>query len=282
MKKLCDLHTHSKYSDGTDSPEKLVELAEKAGLSAIALTDHNTTGGLRPFMEAGAKSSVMTVPGCEFSTEFNGREAHIVGLFLPERSWDAANEYTRALIIRKKKSNEDLIAKLQSGGYDITYDEVAETVIGGKFNRANVAAVLLKKGYINDTKEAFGTILSSRGGYYTPPRRLDPFETIRFIKECGGVSVLAHGLTKMSERRLRIFLPLAKEAGLDAMEIRYSEFTPEDTAVSEALAKEFGLLPGGGSDYHGSIKPHIQLGIGKGGLEVPFEWCEKLAELAAR
>ena len=274
--KTCDLHTHSYYSDGTKSPAELVRLAEEAGLSAVALTDHNTTKGLKEFMKAGEKSSVITVPGCEFSTDYKGTELHIVGLFFPESAYVEVEDFVELMTIAKKNSNLKLISALQKARFDITYDEVAKSTDASEFNRAHVARVMLKKGYVKSVNEAFSEYLSESKGMYVPPKRIGAIATIKFINYYGAVAVLAHPFLNLDYDGLLEFLPEAKAAGLTAIETRYSKFSAETTEKAVGLAEKFGLLESGGSDYHGDTKPDISIGTGTGSLSVPFEFYEKL------
>ena len=274
--KICDLHTHSYYSDGTESPAEIVRLAEAAGLSAVALTDHNTARGLKEFMKAGEKSSVITVPGCEFSTEYNGTELHIVGLFFPEKTWVEIEDFVELMQLAKKNSNVKLIFALQKAGYDVTYEEIAATTDAHEFNRAHVARVMVKKGYVKSVKDAFATVLSEKAGFYVPPKRLSAVAAIRFIKDYGARAILAHPFLNLDYDGLLEFLPKAKAAGLDAIETRYSKFDAEQTRQATELAGKLGLLQSGGSDFHGATKPDISIGTGTGELTVPFEFYEKL------
>ena len=279
--KTCDLHVHSTFSDGTMTPAQLVRLAEQTGLSGIALTDHNTAKGLRAFLDAGAQSSVLTVPGCEFSTDYGKTELHIVGLFLPERAWAQIEQYVEQLHSGKLRSNHLLIDRLRQAGYDITFAEAeAAAADADTFNRAHVAGILMQKGYVRDRKEAFATVLHENRGFYTPPARPDALDTIAFIKECGGAAVLAHPFLNLNSEELTVFLPQAKLRGLDAIETRYSEFDAKTSETAAALAERFGLKQSGGSDYHGSVKPDIALGTGKGSLCVPFTFLEELRSCA--
>ncbi len=274
--KRCDLHSHSHFSDGTLPPAELVKLAEKAGVCALALTDHNTTKGLSEFMKAGESSEVITVPGCEFSTGYEGTELHIVGLFLAENSWSEVEDYVELMHIAKRHSNYSLIKALRENGYVITYEEVAASTDAEEFNRAHVAKLLFEKGMVKDINHAFKTILSEKNGLYKPPKRLGSIATVRFIKDCGGVAILAHPFLNLDEAGLRKFLPEAKKAGLDAIETRYSKFDEETTRLAEHIAEEYGVKQSGGSDFHGSVKPDISIGTGTGNLFVPFEFYENL------
>ncbi len=274
--KTCDLHCHSYYSDGSFSPAQLVRMAEEKGLSALALTDHNTSKGLREFVDAGEKSGVIVVPGCEFSTDFEGTELHVVGLFFKEESWSEIEDYVELAKIAKRNSNRKLIEALRADGYDVTYEEAASLTDADTFNRTHVARILVAKGQLESVASGFQTILKEGNGYYVPARRLGAYLTIRFIKSYGGVAVLAHPFLNLSYDRLLDFLPVAKAEGLDAIETLYSTFDEETTARAFELAGRFDLKPSGGSDFHGIAKPDIKLGSGRGNLSVPFEFYEAL------
>ena len=277
MRKRCDLHTHSTCSDGTVTPAELVRLAEDLGLAALALTDHNTARGLAEFMAAGAESSVITVPGCEFTTDYRGTELHVVGLFFREEVWPEIEDYVELMHMAKRNSNRKMLAALTRDGYSLTYREVTDLAGSEDFNRSHVARVMVGKGYVQSVKEAFDTLLKEGNGYYIPAQRLSALATIRFIKAYGGTAVLAHPFLNLNEEELIEFLPKAKAAGLDAIETRYTEFDRETTRKAEALALRFGLKQSGGSDFHGTAKPNIALGTGWGDLEVPFSFYEDLA-----
>lgn len=280
--KICDLHTHSYYSDGTFSPEELIQIAEKKNVAAVALTDHNSTKGLPEFMRAGEDSKVVTIPGCEFTTEYRGTELHMVGLFFSEDKWPAVEAYLEPMRVAKKDSNHTLIDNLSDAGYNISYEEVAATTDADEFNRAHVARFLTAKGYVASIKEAFDELLYEGGKFYIPPKRLDVFETIKFINKCGGVSVLAHPFLNLSRGELEEFLPMAAEAGLVAMETRYSKYDEETTAAAMMLAEKNGIMESGGSDFHGDAKPGVNMGSGRGNLAVPFEIYEELKEYQCR
>ena len=273
MKEICDLHTHSCCSDGTLTPTELIVLAQKVGLSAVALCDHNTVAGLREFVEAGRESFVEAVPGVEFSTEYRGKELHILGLYIQEQHHEKVNSLLEEAIERKKRSNLELLENLKKQGLNVDYEAVwAEA--GGMVNRAVVGAYLFRHGFCSSIDEAFDKWLEPDRGFYVPPKRPDAFETIRFIKSIGAVAVLAHPLLNLEEPQLREFLEQAE--GLDGMEVYYSKFNREQTALLEQLAEEFGLARSGGSDFHGRNKPDIRLGVGKGNLEIPLSCLEEL------
>lgn len=274
----CDLHTHSVFSDGTYTPAQLIAEAERIGLSAVALTDHNTVAGLPDFVAAGEGSSVKAVPGCEFSTDYNGVELHILGLWIRPEHYQTVTELLEKAQREKEESNRNLVAALNAAGYAIDYEKVAARS-QGSVNRAHIAAELMEAGYISSIQEAFQSLLTKKRGFYKPPQRIGAFDCIRFIKSIGAKAVLAHPFLNLKEESaLRSFLPEAVEAGLDGMEVAYSKFTPEQTALAQQIASDFGLAFSGGSDFHGVNKPDIALGVGRGDLRVPAEWEISLSQ----
>ena len=280
MEAICDLHIHSVFSDGTDTPAQLIQLAQQRGVSAVALCDHNTVAGLPAFLEAARGSDVRAVPGIEFSTDYDNTELHILALFVKPQHYGVITQQTEQLLQRKEQSNLDLIAGLRTVGIEIDYDAIKASHPQGSINRAVIASEMKRLGYCQSVKEAFGSWLSEERGFFRPPRRPDALETIRFIRSIGAVAVLAHPFLNLEEARLREFLPLAVEAGLLAMEVYYPKFSAEQTALAKCMAEDFGLLPTGGSDYHGNNKPDIGLGTGCSNLHIPLTVLEKLAARA--
>lgn len=273
MGKYCDLHTHSCFSDGTFTPAQLIRLAEEAGLGALALCDHNTVAGLREFVAAGRESTVEAVPGIEFSTEYRGRELHILGLFIQEQHYEAVNALLAEALERKKLSNMRLLEKLREQGLAVDYESVRAEA-GGTVNRAVIGAYLVRHGFCGSMEEAFDRWLNLDRGLYVPPKRPDAFEILHFIKSIGAVTVLAHPFLNLDEAQLRDFLEQTKE--LDGMEVLYPKFSPEQTALAGKIAEEFGIAKSGGSDFHGSNKPDISIGTGRGTLAVPAAFLEEL------
>ena len=277
MTGMCDLHTHSTASDGSLTPTELVRAAEKAGLDAIALCDHNTVSGLREFLNAAEGSSVEAIPGCEFSSDYMGIDLHIIGLFIPEDQYDHIHAMLAQTQADKEQSNLDLVSKLAKDGYVIDYAAMRTKAGNGFINRANIAQELVKEGYVPSVRDAFSQLLSVKGKYYTPPKRLDSFEVIDFIKSIGAVAVLAHPFLNLKEEgQLRAFLDEAVKHGLDAMETIYTAYSEETTALAKKIAAEYSLKESGGSDFHGSAKPATALGTGKGNLKIPTEILHKL------
>lgn len=278
MERICDLHTHSYYSDGTFSPAQLLVAAEKAGLSALVLSDHNTVAGLPEFLEAAGSSPVEAVPGIEFSTDYQGTELHILALFVQPAYFPAVSALMEEGQRRKEESNAALVDALRAAGLDISYEEIKAGTRNGFVNRAHIAAALTEKGYTESRKDAFKRYLSPSAGFYVPPLRLTAFDAIRFIKSIGAVAVLAHPFLNLAEDDLREFLDSAVECGLDGMEVLYPLFDAAQTEAAWKIAREYGLLPCGGSDFHGENKPDIQLGTGKGSLRIPLQFLEMLRQ----
>lgn len=269
-RKSCDLHTHSCFSDGTYTPRELLEAADEIGLSAIALCDHNTVAGLDAFLEASADYSAEAIPGIELSTEWRGKELHIIGLYVKREHYDKINALVADMRKEKENSYRACIASLKAAGYELDYDELASRTEGG-INRAHIAAELVRLGYVGSAKEAFAGLISKSGGHYKAPKYISSIEAIEFLKSIGTVVVWAHPYLSLSADEVREFLPLAKAAGLDAMEVLYSKYSEETTETAKSTAKEFGILESGGSDFHGPIKPDVALGVGRGNLFVPYE-----------
>lgn len=272
----CDLHIHSIFSDGTDTPTQLIEKAEQLGLSAAALCDHNTVAGLPEFLAAAEGKRVTAVPGVEFSTAYKERELHILALFVKEEFYDDIMNLVREADRRKEESNLDLIHNLSQAGYKLDYEKIKSAHPAGNVNRAHIAAALTEAGYVSSNDEAFDHLLAKRHGYYHPPKRLDSLEIIRYIKSIGAVAVWAHPFLKMKEIEVREFLDVAKPWGLAGMETIYSTYTDEETKAAVSIAAEYGLLQSGGSDYHGNNKPNIEMGIGSGNLRIPSGFYEEL------
>lgn len=276
MEKYCDLHTHSTYSDGTCTPAEIIDAAVLSGLSAVALCDHNTIDGLDEFVKYSEGKNIEAVPGIEFSADYNGVEVHILGLYLPAESYAKVKKHLYGIIKAKEESNKRLLESLKRANYDIDYTEVTERYSGAVINRSHIAVILMERGYVKSIDEAMKGLLSVEGGHYVPPKRFSAMECIDFITEIGAVSVLAHPFLNLTYETLRKFLSEGKKHGLCGMECEYSTYDEETRSSAYALSGEFGLIKSGGSDFHGSRKPDIALGIGKGNLKVPFQWAEDL------
>lgn len=272
---FCDLHCHSLYSDGSYTPAELIAEAKSKGL-VIALTDHNTVSGLPEFLAEAQRLGVTAVPGTELSTCYGKHELHLLGLFIAPEYYDRVERLVKEFHVLKEISNMEMIERLNEAGYAIDYLSVKRRNPREHVNRAHVAAELLEKGYVSSVSEAFATLLGEEHGFYVPPARLTLEEAISFLREIHAIPALAHPLQELSEAELRELLPAAVEAGLLGMEVFHSSYDEKISACAQRIAAEFGLLPCGGSDFHGKNKPDISLGTGRGGMEIPREIYDNL------
>jgi predicted metal-dependent phosphoesterase TrpH len=280
-----DLHLHSTHSDGTLPPAALIQRIKSAGLSAAALTDHNTVSGVPAFLEEAHRQGVTAVTGVELSTVRDGRELHLLGLFIPPEHLSDVTALTEDYLIRKEQSNRDLVARLAADGYRVDYDAIREATPDGNVNRALIAKALLAGGYVPSVKAAFDTLLGEGMGYYIPPSRVDFLEAIRFLRSIRTVPVWAHPLQYIDEATVTALLPLAEKAGLIGMEVMHSSYTEATVTAAKALADKFGLLYSGGSDFHGAVKPDVYPGVGNRegtAPNIPDEYCERLRERAQK
>lgn len=266
--KKCDLHTHSSFSDGSKTPAEIIAEAKALGLT-VALTDHNTIGGLSEFLSEAEKQGVTALPGIEITTDFEGTELHLLGLFIQEKYYGNIEFFLKELMLLKEISNMEMVERLNGAGYNIDYVDVKKRTQSENVNRAHVAAELFEKGYVTSIKEAFATILDEGAGFYVPAPRAQLLDTIAFLREIRAVPVLAHPLQELDDAELRALLPKAMEAGLLGIEIFHSSYSDEQLEAAAAIAEDFGIAKSGGSDYHGSNKPDIFLGTGKGNLAIP-------------
>jgi len=274
---LCDLHTHSYYSDGSFSPAQIVAQAKKADL-VVALTDHNTVLGLPEFMEEAEKQGVTAVPGVELSTVYGPVELHLLGFFIPPEQYDSVEKLMKEFHVLKEISNMEMVERLNGAGYQIDYLSVKKRNASGNANRAHVAAELMDKGYVSSIREAFETLLGEQHGFYVPPVRLKTVDAIRFLRKIHAVPVLAHPLQELEPLALRQMLPEAIEAGLMGIETMHASYDAATIATATQIAEAYHLLPSGGSDFHGSNKPDISLGIGKGNLCIPLSFYQNLLQ----
>lgn len=270
MEQYIDLHTHSLFSDGSYTPAELIAYAKEKNLFCLSLTDHDTADGLKEAINAGKKEGVYVIPGIELSTEYHGKDIHILGYFIDYKNPDLLENLSLFQELRKKR-NIKMVRLLNEGGYDISLENLYE-IYGEKsvITRMHLAKALFEKGYVKDIPTAFATILAKDSPYYVPREGISPERAVSLIRENGGSAVLAHPtLYKLSDEKLRELISYLKRLGLSGIETYYSTYTEEQTAYIKSLAEEFSLFPTGGSDFHGTSKPHIDLGEGKGNLKIP-------------
>lgn len=276
----CDLHCHSNCSDGSMPPEQVIDEACRAGLSAIALTDHNSMNGLAR-AAAAAEGRILFCNGCEITTQESGTELHLLGLVLDLDRTEALKKALDSQIRRKEESNRVTIENLAKAGYDVSYEEFLEKNPDQVRNRVAIANYLIAKGVKGETKQVIRTLLSVKEGFYQPPERLDFYEMIPLIRSAGGVAVWAHPLFHVDRAACDTILRKAKDCGLDGAEVYYSTYDEDDTCFMQEMCRKYKLLESGGSDFHGTNKPDIRIATGKGNLRVPFSCYEALRKLAA-
>lgn len=277
--KTIDLHVHSNFSDGTCKPEELVDLAIEKGLAAFALTDHDSVGGVESALAACEKknTSLQVIPGIEISTDYEGHDIHIVGLFVDYHNEELVQK-TRLFVERRENRNAQMVENLQKAGIPITMEDLIAGNPDMVITRAHFAKYLISHNIVKDVKEAFSVYLGEDTPYFVPRAMMKSVDGIRLILQAGGIPILAHPMHyKLEEDMLRRMIQEFKDAGLVGMEVMYSNHSPEDDDFVAKLAKEYELLPSGGSDFHGSNKPAIHLGSGRGNLNIPYEFLKTLA-----
>lgn len=279
---MIDLHVHSTRSDGTYTPSQLVDYAMEKGLTAFALTDHDTTDGLeeaishasqlRETLSDKEKNKVPEViPGIELSTDEAGTEVHVVGLFIDQGN-EVFRHYLEEFIESRTNRNRKMCEKFQELGIDLTYEALLSRFPDCVLTRAHYAAYLRENGYVGSNKEAFDRYLGSRCPCYVPREKITPSRAVELILTAGGLPILAHPiLYHLSDARLDALVAGLKQAGLVGIEAIYSSYSPSDERQIRRLAKKYDLLISGGSDFHGANKPGLDLGTGYGKLYVPEE-----------
>lgn len=282
--RTIDLHVHSTYSDGTVTPADLVTLAKGKNLSAMALTDHDTIAGVDEIITAGRKQQLEIIPGIELSSTYGEtvqKEIHIVGLYIDYKNREFNNTLNHLRKIRQER-NIKMISLFKEYGIEISYEEMLAKYKNAVITRAHFADTLMEKGYVKSRNEAFDRYIGDHGPCYLPRIKMSCEDTIQLILNAGGVPILAHPtLYHMGTTELKKLIEVLIAAGLKGIEGVYSTYTMGEELYIKSLAKEYHLLLSGGSDYHGTNKPYISLGIGKGHLCVPYSFLTELKEAAS-
>ncbi|RZS92784.1 PHP domain-containing protein [Cuneatibacter caecimuris] len=273
---FIDLHVHSNASDGTETPAGVVELAAKAGLIAIALTDHDTVQGVEEALENSKSKDILTIPGVELSAVYQNRDIHILGYSIDYKNpgfLSVLDRYQEARADRNRK----MIRKMADLGFDISEEKVEREFPGAVLTRAHFARYLLNHGYVKSNKEAFERYLDAGKPCYLPKALITPREAMDAIRNAGGHPVLAHPmLYRLGAEELDKLVAYLKELGLEGIETYYSSNTKQEEKRTKALGKKYGLFLTGGSDFHGSNKPAISIGTGKGNLHIPEELLQNV------
>lgn len=281
--RIVDLHVHSTESDGTFTPEEVVLAAAKAGLSAVALTDHDTASGVAKATAAAHTCGIELIPGIELSTQYKlstakkqTREVHIVGLYIDPSNPKLLAKTDEFRACRDSR-NAKIVDALQKEGFDITMEKLIADNPDSVITRANIARYLYQHGMIKNVQEAFHKYIGDGCKCYVGRFKITPMEAVELIHEAGGVAILAHPLLyRMSTATLQSLIDDLKAVNLDGIEAIYSTYTTGEEQFVKKLARDNNLLISGGSDFHGDNKPMIHLGTGKGHMYVPYQVLETI------
>lgn len=274
--KRVDLHVHSTKSDGSFTPTELVEYALEKGLSAFALSDHDTTEGIEEAVAAAKGTGLEVIPAIEFSTEYEGKDIHILGLYI-DYSGKEFRQYLKDFQDSRDLRNHKMCKKLTEHGIPITYEELTARFPEAVLTRAHYAKYMLEKGYVKSMPEAFERYIGDRAPCFLPREKVTPMQAVELILRAGGVPVLAHPvLYHLSDARLDKLVSDLKNAGLVGIEAVYSTYNTAEERQMRHLAAKYDLLISGGSDFHGTTKPNLDLGTGYGKLFIPYEILENI------
>lgn len=271
-----DLHVHSSASDGSLTPEEVVNLAKESGLRYFALTDHDTVDGVeRALVQAGKYDDLDVIPGIELSCYYKNREIHIVGLFV-----DHTDQFFLDELLKLKQAREDrnikMVQNFVDAGIPITLEELKHGNPNSVITRAHFARVLIEKGVCKDKTEAFDKYLGIGCPFYLAKPKVTPEHVLHLIREAGGTAILAHPYSyKFSRSEVEALLDELISLGLSGMECYYSTYDDGQMQELRSIALAKNLLVSGGSDFHGVVKPDISIGTGRGNLRIP----EKLLNL---
>ncbi len=275
--KEIDLHIHSTASDGTLNPRQIVELAKDSGLKAIAITDHDTAAGFAEAAAAGRELGVEVIPGIEISTKYLG-PIHILGYCIDPNSPELAPVLNWVIEDRDRR-NAKMAQLMAADGLPVSYEDMKKR-FGNVIGRPHFGQILVELGLAKSVNDAFDRYIEKGQKYYMPRSFLSIESSIELICHAGGTAVLAHPFQyRRDDTALRALIEHCMESGLRGMECRYSGYSQEQVSYLEALADEYGLLKTGGSDFHGSNKPHIKLGSGiNEELNVPYSFLQALKD----
>ena len=274
-----DLHCHSTASDGTLPPSQVVRLAKEAGLSALSLTDHDTINGVAEAAAAAAEVGIDFLPGIEISCEFpRPGTLHMLGYGIDPAS-TTLRDLTTTLLSARGDRNPLIVERLRELGLDVTMDDWRDEAKGGVLGRPQLAAILLRKGYVRSRQEAFDKYLGEGGAAYFDKERLPSRRAIRMIRDAGGVAVLAHPIQLRRENfpQVETIVKNLADEGLSGVEVIHSDHDEMWVGELDRMAERFGLLKTGGSDFHGGNKPEIALGVANG-RRVPRAWFDALRQ----
>ena len=275
MSKIVDLHIHTKLSDGTFSPEKVVECAKAKGLSAIAITDHDSCAGIAPAIIAGKDLQIEVIPGVELSAEIEEESIHILGYFIDWQNESFVKKLDELTALRVDRAKE-ILRKLKEHDIELSEEALLRLSGSGSVGRLHIAKLMAKKGFVSSIHEAFRKYISNSGPCYVKNSKLTPKEAVSMIKDVGGIPVLAHPKTICIENRS--IEDIIKELvcdGIQGIEVFYPDHSKKDEVEFQRLAEKYNLAITGGSDCHGLAKKNVLIGK----IKVPYELVEKLRTL---
>jgi predicted metal-dependent phosphoesterase TrpH len=265
---FVDLHMHSTASDGSRSPAEVVRAAKRAGLMAIALTDHDTVSGLFEARAVGAELNVRIVNGVELSAVEGDTETHLLGLHL--RDTAVLERALGELREMRGRRAARIVELLQSQGVQVTLDDVMLQAGGGAIGRPHVARALVADGWATDVRDAFDRYLGAGRPAYVAKDQLGMREAIAMVHAAGGLAILAHPGAGGTRERIEALVAL----GLDGVEVKHPSHSPQDVARLRAFVDQLGLIPSGGSDWHGAADGPRTIGM----MRVPMEWLRRQDE----
>ncbi|GAC1568017.1 MAG: PHP domain-containing protein [Ktedonobacteraceae bacterium] len=276
MTNFIDLHTHSTASDGIYTPTELLRRAKEVGLRVLALTDHDTTGGVEEAAKAAAALDIDFIPGIEINTDVSGGEVHVLGYF-PEFQRSSFQSVLKVLRNARERRGQRMVELLNEQGINVSWERVRD-LAQGAVGRPHVAKALLEAGYVQTIGEAFDTYIGTGCPAYVPRYRLTPNDAVRLIASVNGLPVIAHPFELPGIEQLRDWLPGLREVGMVGLETYYGPYSEEQEQALRALADEYQLIPTGGTDFHGPGMHPTPLG----GRPVPDEAVERLKAEAAK
>lgn len=274
--RIIDLHAHTTESDGSFTPEELILEAKRKGLSAIAITDHDTFAGIDKAAPIAAMHDIELIPGIEFSTDYNGKEVHVLGLYI-DTNHPLLNEKLKEFREGRDNRNVLIVENLQKEGFDITMDALKAENPDCVITRANIARFLYEHSMIPSIQTAFEKYIGDNCKCFVNRFKITPMDAVRLIKEAGGTAILAHPLLyHMSTPVLQKMVDDMKKAGLDGIEAVYCTYSASEEREMKEFAQKNQLLISGGSDFHGSTKPKLELATGYGKLYIPYSILEEI------